>query len=157
MSTTFAFPPPPPPTRRPHTANRSSRRHMKTRRLSIQAIFNHAIALEPPVNMNVKDKESNNKKLKTLPRSFVAPTFDSDTFLLDDDPFADLTHGPPQPPLDSNVDSPPQGPTSPLAEHAVPLPAPVTTRAVSHAHTTPAHHKPAFKPRPSRVCTPSRR
>ncbi|KAF8130440.1 hypothetical protein K438DRAFT_861623 [Mycena galopus ATCC 62051] len=160
MSTTFAFPPPPPPTRRPHTANRSSRRHMKKRRLSIQAIFNNAIAFEPPpVNANVKDKETNSKKFKTLPRSFVAPTFDADTFLLDDDPFADLTHGPPQPPpplppLESSVDAPTQGPTSPLAEHAVPLPAPVLARAVSHAYTTPAnttpaHHKPAFKPRPS--------
>ncbi|KAF7348411.1 PH domain-containing protein [Mycena sanguinolenta] len=136
-----------PCTRRPHRVRR-----MRKRRLSIQAIFNRDV--EPP-----KDG-----KFKTLPRSFVAtavkdrdtPAADSaDSFLLDDDPFADLTHGPrssndaasvPPIPAEPVRDTPP---TSPLAEHA-PLP-PIPTRSHTHSniHTTPAYQKPAFKPRPS--------
>jgi hypothetical protein len=144
---------------------------MKKRRLSIQAIF--AREVDPP-----KDG-----KFKTLPRSFAAhasPYYDvppvaiatpdsADSFLLDDDPFADLSGGPraplhaetpvpvPPPPLPAD----PHPPTSPLSEaphaslahggppHPHPHPPPPATRTVSHTHTTPAYQKPAFKPRPS--------
>ncbi|KAJ7816913.1 hypothetical protein B0H14DRAFT_3877637, partial [Mycena olivaceomarginata] len=99
---------------------------MKKRRLSIQAIFNH--------------DQPRDTKFKTLPRSFTIQTTDDDSFLLDDDPFADLTHGPRPPPPSLS------SPTSPLASpSALPptlpplVPPPVPTRAVSHthAHTTP--------------------
>ncbi|KAJ6508468.1 hypothetical protein C8R45DRAFT_1069190 [Mycena sanguinolenta] len=134
-------------TRRPHRV-----RHMRKRRLSIQAIFNRDV--EPP-----KDG-----KFKTLPRSFAAtavkyydtPAEDSaDSFLLDDDPFADLTHGPrssndaasvPPLPAEPVRDT---SPTSPLAEHAPLPPIPTRSHTNSNTHTTPAYQKPAFKPRPS--------
>ncbi|KAJ7244976.1 hypothetical protein B0H12DRAFT_793219 [Mycena haematopus] len=94
-------------TRRPHRV-----RHMKKRRLSIQAIFNRDVDLP------------NDGKFKTLPRSFAAPV---DSFFLDDDPFADLTSAPVR-------DTPP---VSPLADHVPPVP----TRSHTHttpAHQKPA-------------------
>ncbi|KAJ7819816.1 hypothetical protein B0H13DRAFT_384549 [Mycena leptocephala] len=150
--------------------SRLQHRHMKKRRLSIQAIF--AREVDPP-----KDG-----KFKTLPRSFAAhasPYYDvppvaiatpdsEDSFLLDDDPFADLSGGP-RAPLHAETPVPvpphryqqtrihprlrslrPRTRPSPMAARPpTPAPPPPATRTVSHTHTTPAYQKPAFKPRPS--------
>ncbi|KAJ7022422.1 hypothetical protein C8F04DRAFT_241002 [Mycena alexandri] len=141
-----------------------NRRSMKKRRLSFQAIF--------------AGKDSpDTRNYKTLPRSFGAAyaayydapfdaatlpvsaaadtplnntTDDSSSFLLDDDPFADLTGGP-RAALDNAVSLPaPDSPSSPLhSPTTLPAPAPPPVTRTMTAHATPAHQKPAFRPRPS--------
>ncbi|KAF7309705.1 hypothetical protein MIND_00342200 [Mycena indigotica] len=138
---------------------------MKKRRLSFQTIFakEHVHEQLPPTTP--PDLPSpGSRNYKTLPRSFGAqmayydaPSLDglvladtNDSFLLDDDPFADLSGGPRQlvdAPKDPTPPPPvppiPPLPPSPISKHP---PSPV--RTVS-AQATPAYQRPAFKARPS--------
>ncbi|KAF7308630.1 hypothetical protein HMN09_00712300 [Mycena chlorophos] len=138
---------------------------MKKRRLSFQNIFSKDSSEQPPAPEPVPRTSggSASRNYKTLPRSFAfaydAPPLDGlvlpdkDTFMLDDDPFADLSGGPRH-----VVDAPKDPPTSPLSSPtALPLPPPVPAlpktppapvRTVS-SQATPAHHRPAFRARPS--------
>ncbi|KAF7314329.1 hypothetical protein MKEN_00905500 [Mycena kentingensis (nom. inval.)] len=138
---------------------------MKKRRISVQSLF-HGQKDQPPelIPETPPPPLSPSRPFNTLPRSFGAqilydaPQLDglvpSDSFLLDDDPFADLSG----PRTKSITDVPKSPPLSPLtAAHVLPPPPPPPSppqppsspvRTVS-SNTTPAHQKPAFRSRPS--------
>ncbi|KAJ7643924.1 hypothetical protein FB45DRAFT_896448, partial [Roridomyces roridus] len=136
-------------------------RRSRSRRLSFQTIFSKDAAA-------VVEHNPNARNFQTLPRSFAAyaheyaataskyydddafqppelpvtPSPVDEPFLLDDDPFADLSGGP-------KVDTPPQSPLSPSEPIHLPPVAPVVHPRTTPANTTPAYQKPAFRPRPS--------